>query len=42
MLIEIKLDKDFERYLNALKEEYGEEFSSLNGLSDDKSSDNDY
>lgn len=42
MLIEIKLDKDFERYLNALKEEYGEEFSSLNGLSDDKLSYNDF
>ena len=34
MLIDIKLDKDFERFLNALKEEYGDDFSELNGLSD--------
>ncbi len=34
MLIDIKLDKDFERFLNVLKEEYGDDFSELNGLSD--------
>lgn len=36
MQIEIKLDKDFERFLNNLKEEFGDDFSVINGLSDDK------
>ena len=36
MNIEIKLDKDFERTFEALKEKYGEEFLELNGLSDSK------
>ena len=42
MQIEIKLDKDFERYLNSLKEEYGEDFTKLNGLSDEKLSYSDF
>jgi len=42
MQIEIKLDKDFERYLNSLKEEYGEDFTNLNGLSDEKLSYTDF
>lgn len=42
MDISIKLDRDFERYLNALKEEYGDDFTELNGLSDDKLSYNDF
>ena len=42
MQIEIKLDKDFERYLNSLKEEYGEDFTNLNGLSDEKLSYSDF
>lgn len=32
MQIEIKVNKDFERFLNKLKEEYGEAFEKLNGL----------
>ena len=36
MEISVKLDKDFERYFNVLKEEFGEDFSTINGLSDDK------
>ena len=42
MKIEIRLDKDFERYLEVLKNEYGEAFSEINGLSDDKLSYNDF
>ena len=42
MKIEIRLDKDFERYLEALKNEYGEAFSEINGLSDEKLSYNDF
>ena len=42
MEITIKLNKDFERYLNSLKEEYGDDFSELNGLSDEKLSYNDF
>ena len=42
MFIEIKLDKDFERFLNTLKEEYGDDFTELNGLSDEKLSYNDF
>ena len=42
MLIEIKLDKDFERFLNTLKEEYGDDFTDLNGLSDEKLSYTDF
>ena len=42
MEITIKLNKDFERQLNLLKEEYGDDFSELNGLSDDKLSYNDF
>ena len=32
MEIEIKLDRDFERALNQLKEEFGEEFEYINGI----------
>ena len=32
MQIELKLNKDFERALEDLKSEYGEEFEYLNGL----------
>lgn len=42
MQINIKLDKDFERYFNVLKEEYGDDFAELNGLSDEKLSYNDF
>lgn len=42
MEITIKLNKDFERQLNLLKEEYGDDFSELNGLSDEKLSYNDF
>ena len=42
MFVEIKLDKDFERFLNTLKEEYGDDFTELNGLSDEKLSYNDF
>ena len=42
MQIEVKLNKDFERTLNNLKEKYGDDFSELNGLSDDKLSYNDF
>ena len=33
MQIEVKLNKDFERFLNKLNEEYGDDFAELNGLS---------
>src|SRR5574344_1279343 len=36
MEIKINLNKDFERFFNELKAEYGEDFATLNGLSDDK------
>ena len=36
MEISFKLDKDFERALDRLKEEYGDDFLELNGLSDEK------
>ena len=42
MLIEIKLNKDFERFFNVLKEEYGDDFAELNGLSESKLSYNDF
>lgn len=42
MEIQIKLDKDFERYFYNLKEEYGEDFATLNGLSDEQLSYNDF
>ena len=42
MEISVKLDKDFERYFNVLKEEFGEDFSIINGLSDDKLSYSDF
>lgn len=42
MEIQIKLDKDFERYFYNLKEEYGEDFARLNGLSDEQLSYNDF
>ena len=42
MEISVKLDKDFERYFNVLKEEFGEDFSTINGLSDDKLSYSDF
>ena len=42
MQIEIKLDKDFERFFYNLKEEYGEDFAKLNGLSDEQLSYNDF
>ena len=32
MNIEVKLNKDFERYLEELKKEYGEDFEYINGL----------
>lgn len=34
MEINIKLDKDFERFLNSMKEKYGEHMLELNGLSE--------
>lgn len=42
MDISVKLDKDFERYFNVLKEEFGEEFLDINGLSDSKLSYSDF
>ena len=42
MEISVNLDKDFERYFNVLKEEFGEDFSTINGLSDDKLSYSDF
>lgn len=42
MNIEIRLDRDFERYLDVLKGKYGESFSEINGLSDDKLSYNNF
>ena len=33
MQIEVRLNKDFERFLNKLNEEYGDDFAELNGLS---------
>ena len=42
MEVNVNLNKDFERYFNVLKEEYGDDFSELNGLSDDKLSFNDF
>ena len=35
MEVSFKLDKDFERFFYKMKEEYGEEFTILNGLDDD-------
>ena len=32
MQIELKLNKDFERYLDVLREKYGEEFELINGV----------
>ena len=34
MEITINLDKDFERFVNAMKEKYGEHMLELNGLSE--------
>lgn len=42
MNIEVKLNKDFEREFNVLKEEYGDDFANLNGLSDEKLSYSDF
>lgn len=42
MNITVNLNKDFEREFNLLKEEYGDDFAELNGLSDDKLSYNDF
>ena len=42
MEVGVKLDKDFERFFNVLKEEFGEDFSNINGLSDDKLSYSDF
>ena len=42
MAISVTLDTDFERYFNVLKEEFGEDFSIINGLSDDKLSYSDF
>lgn len=36
MKIEIKLDKDFERFLEDMKAKYGEDMCTLNGLNDDQ------
>lgn len=36
MLINVKLNKDFERQLNRMIEKYGEDFLKLEGLDDDK------
>lgn len=36
MLLTVSLNKDFERFFDKLKEEYGEDFVSLNGLNDNK------
>ena len=42
MEITVNLNKDFERYFYTLKEEYGDDFADLNGLSDEKLSFNDF
>ncbi len=42
MQIEVNLKKDFERFFDHLKEEYGEDFAELNGLSESKLSFNDF
>lgn len=42
MQISVNLDKDFERFFYTLKEEYGEDFATLNGLSDEQLSYNDF
>lgn len=42
MELNIKLSKDFERFFNKMKEEYGDDFSELNGLSEDKLSFSDF
>ena len=34
MEINIKLDRDFERFVNSMKEKYGEHMLELNGLSE--------
>ena len=36
MQVEIKLNKDFERFFDKMKEEYGDDFAELNGLSEKK------
>lgn len=36
MDLEIQLNKDFERFFDKLKEEYGDDFLQLNGLNDEK------
>ena len=38
MEISVKLDKDFERYFNVLKEEFGEDFSTNLSRKSEKSS----
>ena len=42
MKLDVKLDKDFERFFETLKERYGDDFAELNGLSDEKLSYNDF
>lgn len=42
MNININLNKDFERFFGYLKEEYGDDFAALNGLSDEQLSLNDF
>ena len=42
MLVNINLNKDFERFFDVLKEEYGDDFAELNSLSDEYLSFNDY
>lgn len=42
MEITVRLNKDFERFFQKMKEEYGDDFSDLNGLSDEKLSFSDF
>ena len=42
MQVQYKLDRDFERFFEKLKEEYGDDFLELNGLSDEKLSPTDF
>lgn len=42
MLVNFNLNKDFERFFDSLKEEYGDDFAELNGLSEYKLSLNDF
>ena len=42
MNLEITLNKDFERFFDKMKEEYGDDFLHLNGLSDNKLSPTDF